>query len=191
MDKNIEIEYKLLISKEKYEEIKVHLHGSSYEQTNFYFDTKDEQLRQKRIMLRVRLKDGQYEFTLKRFENNQLDEYNEEITEECFNKLSNQEKVNCQILTLLEEYNITGADLIQIYSLKTTRIDSPYINGTLSLDLSEYLGTTDYELEYEVTSADNAVENFNNFLKKFGLKYTTNCKGKRHRLCDVLYKVSV
>ena len=60
-------------------------------------------------------------------------------------------------------------------------------NGLLSLDKSEYLGVTDYEIEYEVTKTENAIEDFNAFLKTADVKYVQNCKGKRHRLCDVLY----
>ena len=186
MEKNIEIEYKLLLTKKQYEAIRNEFHQMPYEQTNYYFDTKDEYLRKKRITLRVRHKNGQYEFTMKRFEIKGVEEYNEIISQQDFEALCHQKAIPSQILELLKEENLTIQDLTEQYALKTTRIDEPYKNGTLSLDLSEYVGQVDYELEYEVTSTENAIEDFNQFLEKYGLVYTENCKGKRHRLYDAL-----
>lgn len=188
MNKNIEIEYKILINKKQYEQMKLLFKNKPYQQINYYFDTKDEFLRKQRITLRTRFKDNKYEFTLKRFGDIGLDEYNENITKEDFINLTKQIPIKSQILELLKkDYDLDLTDLCQIYTLKTTRIDKPYMNGVLSLDLSEYMNVIDYELEYEVISTENAVENFNAFLKPFHLQYTTNCKGKRHRLCDALY----
>lgn len=187
MNKNIEIEYKLLLTKEQYDILKPLFKGPAYQQTNYYFDTKEEKLRLARITLRVRLKDDHYEFTLKRSGAVGLDEFNENISKEDFQHLIHNEEIDSEILELLKEYHITLKDLCQIYTLQTYRYDLPYKNGLLSLDKSEYLGVTDYEIEYEVTKTENAIEDFNAFLKTADVKYVQNCKGKRHRLCDVLY----
>ncbi len=188
MNKNIEIEYKLLLKKEEYEILKPLFKTQGYEQTNYYFDTKDEKLRKARVTLRVRLKDGQYEFTLKRSGTIGIDEFNENISKNDFECLTHGKEIKSEILTLLKDYQVSVYELCQIYSLKTYRQDLSYKNGLLSLDKSEYLGVTDYEIEYEVTNTKNAINDFNDFLSVANVKYVRNCKGKRHRLCDVLYK---
>lgn len=188
MHKNIEIEYKLLLTKDQYELLKPQFGNHVYQQTNYYFDTPDELLRNLRITLRVRLKGDHYEFTLKRSGEIGLDEFNENISKEDFNRLINHEEIKSDILGLLEEYDIKANDLCQIYSLTTYRYDLPYKDGLLSLDMSDYLGVRDYEIEYEVNDTKDAIKHFNQFLRVAGVHYHQNCKGKRHRLCDVLYK---
>lgn len=187
MEKNIEIEYKILLTKDQYLEIDSHFTSIAYQQTNFYFDTLDEKLRKLRITLRARLKKEHYEFTLKRFGQIGVDEYNEKISHEDFNRLCSHQSISSSILDILiEDYQISIEDLFQIYSLTTKRKDMPYKVGILSLDVSQYLGIEDYELEYEVSTTQNAIEYFNDFLRPFHLEYHTNCKGKRHRLCDAI-----
>ena len=189
MSKNIEIEYKLLLSYEQYLKINQQYHNiTSYEQINYYFDTYDHVLKNKRYMLRVRVKANQYEFTLKKQNRSKIgiDEYNEIINHRIFLDLINHRRVKSEILDLLENEGISIKNLHQQYHLKTIRKDIPYHNGIISLDLNEYLDQTDYEIEYEVNDSKQAIEFFNEFLKPYGLVYEYNCAGKRHRLYNAL-----
>lgn len=188
MEKNIEIEFKALLTKEEYLKAQSYFEDKGYSQTNYYFDTHNEKLRSLRITLRVRLKNNEYEFTLKRNGKIGLDEYNEKISQEDFNRLVSHQPIESGILELLNEYDISLADLHQIYSLTTYRQDMYYHGGILSLDKSQYLNHEDYEIEYEVIDPTHAIKYFNLFLSQLGITYVKNCKGKRHRLCDVLYK---
>ena len=116
MEKNIEIEYKILLTKDQYLEIDSHFTSIAYQQTNFYFDTLDEKLRKLRITLRARLKKEHYEFTLKRFGQIGVDEYNEKISHEDFNRLCSHQSISSSILDILmEDYQISIEDLFQIY----------------------------------------------------------------------------
>lgn len=185
MSKNLEIEYKLLINEKQYNQIiNDYKNFKSYTQINYYFDTFDFILQKKRYMLRVREKNGEYEFTLKKQGTSVIgiDEYNEPISLDIFKQLCNQTRIESQILDLLESEGITINQLFQQYHLETIRTDIPYLNGILSLDKNNYLNLTDYEIEYEVTDPTNAIDNFNQFLKNYNLKYIKNCFGKRHRL---------
>lgn len=191
MSKNIEIEYKLLLTKQQYLSIYNDYNKiKHYEQINYYFDTYDHILKNKRYMLRVRVKNNNYEFTLKKqnFSQIGIDEYNEPIDHQAFLDLINHRRIKSEILDMLETEGITIHQLHQQYHLKTIRTDIPYYNGTLSLDANEYLGKEDFEIEYEVSNPDQAIQHFNQFLSTYNLIYEHNCAGKRHRLFNELEK---
>lgn len=193
MEKNIEIEFKLLLSLEDYNRLlPLFKDVIPYTQTNYYFDTKNHYLRSIRNTLRVRYKNDKYEFTLKRQGINGLDEYNEAITKQQFEALQKQERIESQILDILQqEEHITIDMLYPNYSLTTKRYDLPYLGGLMSLDHSKYLGVEDYELEYEVPDYHKGLQIFKEFLKPYGLTYTTNCHGKRHRIFDELERTGL
>ena len=58
MNKNIEIEFKTAINKDKYEELlkQFHLEDNIFKQMNYYFDTDAFDLNQQKIVLRIRNK---------------------------------------------------------------------------------------------------------------------------------------
>ena len=62
MEKNIEIEFKTLLTKEQYEQMKqLFTEITPYSQINHYFDTNNQDLYRKREMLRVRFKNNKYD----------------------------------------------------------------------------------------------------------------------------------
>ncbi len=189
MNKSLEIEYKLLITKKQYETIiNNYPSHSSYVQINYYFDTFNESLRKKRYMLRIRKKDHTYEFTLKKRGESIIgvDEYNEIVDDNFFQNLKNHRHVDSQILDMLSREGICIDDLQLQHQLKTTRLDIPYANGVISIDKNEYLDTVDYEIEYEVSTSKGAISIFNKFLAPYHLTYISNCAGKRHRLYELV-----
>jgi uncharacterized protein YjbK len=54
--------------------------------------------------------------------------------------------------------------LFSFGSLRTCRVEIPYQKGLLVLDRSDYLGETDYEVEFEVTDYENGRQSFNKLL---------------------------
>ena len=66
MINNIEIEYKLLVSKEKFEKLSnLYQNKQFIKQTNTYYDTPNNDLRKKHCAMRIREKDGKFMITLK------------------------------------------------------------------------------------------------------------------------------
>ena len=68
MTKNIEIEFKTIVSKEQYETLlkRFNLEDNVFKQVNYYFDTDTYQLSQQQMVLRIRKKsETYYKVTLK------------------------------------------------------------------------------------------------------------------------------
>ena len=170
MTKELEIEYKNMLTKEEYlrllksftiteEKIKT--------QVNHYFDTEDFKLKGKQCALRIREKNGQYECTLK----TPAPEGNFEITDLL--EASQAEKMinggsfqTVEVETALKELGIASQELKLFGSLTTHRTEFPYKDGLLVLDHSEYGQTDDYEVEFEVQNAKLGQKQFLAFLKK-------------------------
>ncbi|WP_145406543.1 CYTH domain-containing protein, partial [Staphylococcus cohnii] len=56
-------------------------------------------------------------------------------------------------------------------ALTTYRMETNYKNELLVLDKSEYLGTEDYELEFEVNQYEEGLTKFNELLQSFNLAH--------------------
>ena len=183
LDKNLEIEFKALLTKEQYDSIlELFKDVQPYVQVNYYFDKRDGSLIANRNSLRVRFKNNSYEFTLKQPAEVGLNEYNEIIDEEKFEKLKNGIPFESSILDILKKNGTTQEELVPFYSLETTRYDLPYKGGLLSLDSNIYLDVHDYELEYEAEDYDQGLEIYKELLGNYGIKYQGNVKGKRTRV---------
>ena len=61
---------------------------------------------------------------------------------------------------LEQDFNILENELKVLGNLTTYRLETEYQNELLVLDKSEYLGKTDYELEFEVHSYDEGYSKF-------------------------------
>lgn len=163
MIKHLEIEYKTLIDKNTYEILlkKFELETKTFVQTNYYFDTKNHDLMNKKTVLRIRKKD-QYKLTKKE----KSDEGNQETSiyltdSEAINMIKNG--FDAKIIN--EPYNVHV-----ITSLTTTRAKKPYKDGTIFFDKSEYNGHTDYELEFEANDLKIGHETWLKFLKEFNIE---------------------
>ncbi|TWT04841.1 CYTH domain-containing protein [Planomicrobium sp. CPCC 101079] len=168
MTKELEIEFKNMLTQEKYEELLSFFKfqpSNAVTQENQYFDTRDFQLKEKRCALRIRKKSDRYECTLKI----PAQEGNFEITD----LLTAQEAQNIQhavsfdaieVLQALTEQGIDWKALRPIGTLVTHRIEFEYNGGLLVLDHSLYNGQEDFEVEYEVTDAAAGQQKFNRFL---------------------------
>ncbi|MGF2053546.1 CYTH domain-containing protein [Vagococcus fluvialis] len=174
MAKELEIEYKNLLTKLEYQnllEITNLTKKNIHEQTNIYFDTKNGILKEKRQGLRIRLLPQKIEFTLKVPQKNSYTYL--EITDvlNAFDlDKSLEEQIDLsksEVLNYLANENILVTDLKEIGSLTTKRAEKKLDQNTLLvLDESYYYGVTDYELEMEVLDSAIGQKTFENFLAK-------------------------
>ncbi|MCD7810171.1 MAG: CYTH domain-containing protein [Erysipelotrichaceae bacterium] len=175
MNEQIEIEYKILLTKDTYQQIINDYQNQitdAYLQVNDYFT--HPLLNGKHFMLRIRSKKDKYELTLKRpYQGHRL-ETNIDITKEERENFINHKTMNNEIITILEENNIPYQELQQLYSLSTYRTDILLEEGMLSLDKNNYLDKEDYELEFEVNDPTTGYSKFLDIIKPYGLHYTKN-----------------
>ena len=107
-------------------------------QTNYYYDTRDEVMRKRNVTVRVRQKNNKLIGTVKRH----LD------TDNC----SIEERFGVDTLPRVIMWD--GMPLWLKGSLQTERKIFQVCDGIiLMLDLNQYLGTVDYELEIEYSEA--------------------------------------
>jgi uncharacterized protein YjbK len=173
MSQNIEIEFKNMLTKEEFNQLKSHFQFKSSDfikQENHYFDTLDFALKEKGCALRIREKKGRFEMTLKQPHPEGLLETNQILSDEQANVLLNGGQimdgiVKAQITTL----NVNTDDIQYFGSLITDRVEFPYLEGLLVLDFSSYLNVQDYEVEYEVSNRDIGESTFLNLLSKLNI----------------------
>ena len=164
---SLEIEFKCLISKDEYESLLNEFKISDSdikEQTNYYFDTKDLELRAKHIMCRIRQKKNQYKITVKT-----KDENNDNIENHYF--LTEDEGKRMILEGMDGKYANTSSYLYNVASLKTERVSFPYEGGKLLFDKSSYGTKVDYEIEYEVTNKKKGEAIFNELLASHNIKH--------------------
>jgi len=152
MQKQLEIEFKSLLTKEEYERLIHQFSGYKIStQTNHYFDTPRFSLKAAEVALRVRERDN-FEITLKRKKRYALVEHNIQVSKEDFFRFKEEGIIpNEEIKN--EIHDIIGQQkLVNFLSLTTHRMSFPYKRGTLAIDKSEFLGVVDYEIEYEAKS---------------------------------------
>ena len=174
MTKNIEIEFKTFISEDVYNNLikEFELENNIFSQTNYYFDTEDTILMQEKTVLRIRQKGSNYKLTKKTRAEVGADETHLFISkEQAENFLQNG--FDAKIINL--PYYVKN-----IAQLTTHRASTPYKNGTLFLDKSEYYGKVDYEIEYEVDEEKEGLKDFKNFLDSHNITFKESIrKSKR------------
>lgn len=174
MTKNIEIEFKTFISEDVYNNLikEFELENNIFSQTNYYFDTEDTLLMQEKTVLRIRQKGSNYKLTKKTRAEVGADETHLLISkEQAENFLQNG--FDAKIINL--PYYVKN-----IAQLTTHRASTPYKNGTLFLDKSEYYGKVDYEIEYEVDEEKEGLKDFKNFLDSHNITFKESIrKSKR------------
>ncbi|MFS0644569.1 CYTH domain-containing protein [Siminovitchia sp. 179-K 8D1 HS] len=154
MGRNIEIEFKNMVTKEDFELLLSVFHMTEDDfanQVNHYFDTDTFMLKQSDAALRIRNRDHLYELTLKKIKRPGLLEINQRISADeanaCFHKHIFPEG---EIKEELAAMNIDPHRLICFGSLETRRAERQFGPGCLMFDHSLYLGREDFEVEYEI-----------------------------------------
>ena len=170
MSQEIEKEFKNLLTKDEYDELlsKLQLNEKeAIQQTNIYFDTPDEQLKNQNMGLRIRLFEDSGELTLKSpiSEHEKL-ETTDQLSIEQATDMANRATVDLNgfVSKKLEEYSIKISDLKSIGQLSTLRYTFPGDGGMYFLDESYYQDQKDYELEFETDDVKNGKILFENIL---------------------------
>lgn len=183
--KEIEIEYKQLLTKEEYQIIEQFLikkNIKSIDQENYYFDTKDFKLKEKQKALRIRKKENIYEACLKQQREFDILEDNIILSEIEATKMFNNPNLLASAYGLAEKVILLG-------SLKTSRYEYQLVEGLICLDKSRYLNTEDYEIEFEAIDYHQK-QVFIDFLKTFKIEFNENKKSKIARFDELLQQLS-
>ncbi|RLQ97176.1 CYTH domain-containing protein [Falsibacillus albus] len=168
MSKEIEIEFKNMLTKDEFDKINNALSLTSddfFQQENHYFDTDDFYLKENKSALRIRVKNGKYVLTLKEpaevglLETHQL--LNAVQVDQVIHDLNFPRG---EVTNRLHEMGTDIERLQLVGSLKTNRAELPFRGGLLVMDHSSYLNKEDFELEYEVSDFQNGEEIFLEFL---------------------------
>ena len=175
MDKNKEIEFKTLITKEQYYQLleEFNLTNNIFAQINHYFDTENADLLQEQTVLRIRQKgNNNYKLTKKTRALVGANEMHIFLSKEkALDMLENG--FDARVIEL--PYNVT-----KVAELTTYRASSHYKNGKIFFDRSEYYGQVDYEIEYEVDEINQGRQEFIAFLDSHGIEYKESIrKSKR------------
>ena len=175
MATNNEIEFKQILNENVYHQIRntYFENDKPFTQTNYYIDTNDFKLKKHQSALRIRVKDNQYEMTLKVPAKVGLTEYNHAINiSPKIDTTISLSQLPEDIRDIIEnQFGVSDKELIILGALTTHRLETQFQNELLVLDQSEYLGKTDYELEFEVHSYDEGYEKFNHLLQEFNLSH--------------------
>ncbi len=172
MKQEIEIELKNLVIEDEFNELisAFSITDDTFKkQTNYYFDTETFTLKEKGCALRIRHKEDHYTFTLKRPHGDGLMESHEKLSDADAVRLINGEPITTSdmIRYLEDTFEIDPDQLICLGSLVTTRAEQTYKSGLLVFDHSAYLGTEDYELEYEVSERKQGEKEFKQLLETY------------------------
>lgn len=175
MATNNEIEFKQILTKDLYDKIfKTYFANKQpFTQTNFYIDTKDFKLRDHHSALRIRIKDSQYEMTLKVPAEVGLTEYNYNTDiKPIIDNFIPFSKLPDDIRDIVKnQFNVLDNELVILGDLTTHRLETNYHGELLVLDKSEYLNKVDYELEFEVHSYEDGYKKFKQLLQEFNMKH--------------------
>lgn len=183
MQTHLEIEFKILLTKDIYRQISNDYQDQimeQYEQTNYYL--MHPILDQKHYMLRIREKKGIYELTLKQPRADGNLETNIILSKEEANNILHKQYPQNIIFEKLLALGIPLQDLDNSNYLTTLRTDIQHPSGMLSLDKNTYKNNIDYELELEVTNKKEGEKAFLQLLQKYQLSYQQNCLSKIKRL---------
>lgn len=162
---SLEIEIKSQITEDEYSKIlkKYNLEGTTFIQTNYYFDTPNHELINKHIVLRIREKEKNIKLTSKSpLEVGTLEKHIILTKDEAY------KMIECGF-----DANIIGLDCVvsNIAKLQTERTTMPYKSGKLFFDKNTYYDTVDYEIEYESDDEDQGKKDFFLFLTENNLTF--------------------
>ncbi|MCA1039545.1 CYTH domain-containing protein [Bacillus infantis] len=170
---HIEIEFKNMLEQHEFEKAAAFLQfkpADFFTQENHYFDTPDFKLKDRKSALRIRMKNGTYEMTLKQPADEGLLETNIQLShieaDACMQAGAIPDGL---IKEALETMRIPVAELEYFGSLSTRRAEKAYKGGLMVLDHSSYLNCEDYELEYEVSDSEKGKKEFILFLKHLNI----------------------
>ncbi|GCF94027.1 CYTH domain-containing protein [Enterococcus florum] len=177
MSKNIEIEYKTMLTEEEFFYLMEHFQISAESfiiQTNLYFDTKDFRLKSLGMGLRIRYFKTRAEATLKVPQAKGLLEITDDVPLSEVDLAKRSESFTHfaeKVLSYLAEQEIYIKDLRLIGDLVTKRAELTIEAGKLALDENWYTDHHDFELELEVQETGKRFDDFLSLLNQLAISY--------------------
>lgn len=183
MSSNLEIEAKVLVSKDEFFHLLKTLNldfSFAIKQTNYYFDTTDFKLSQNNYALRIREKKGEYEVTLKSTALEGVLETSYSISPSEFKLLKDNAKLfNSSVIQILKKIDVFASELNYIGYLETFRLEMESDDSLLCFDENYFNGNVDYEIECESNSLLNAQNTLKKLLKKDIIEFNQISKTER------------
>ncbi|MFJ7950868.1 CYTH domain-containing protein [Lysinibacillus sp. NPDC096418] len=175
MTQQLEIEFKNLLTKQQYDRLLQKFQipkDAIHRQTNHYFDTPENSLKNLRSGLRIRQIGSYFECTLKEksAEHAHLETTDEITDEQAKVMLQGKGFFATEVAKRLDLHNIPIDKLAVFGSLTTDRVEIPYKEGLLVFDHSYYLQCDDYEVEYESNDVKKGNIIFDEFLHEYGIE---------------------
>lgn len=170
MRHNLEIEFKTIITEEKYKELlKIfELENNIFNQVNHYFDTANLNLVDDKMVLRIRQKNKYYKLTSKSHSEKSAFETHILLTEDDA-KVMIEDGFDASMIGV--NYFVR-----KVSELSTDRVSTAYKNGIIFFDKSTYYGHVDYEIEYEADSYDQGQIDFDTFLSEYNIPYVPSVR---------------
>lgn len=166
MHKEIEIEFKNLLTKEEFHQLLAHFHIQQtdfHTQTNYYYDTPNNYFKDKKIGFRMRVLANRNELTIKVPEQqHMMTETTQYISTAERDAILNT--LSFPNVPFLEQIKDEG-DLSCIGNMQTNRAQINFKDGILFFDHSLYSQTEDFEIEYESKDIENGERTFLHLLK--------------------------
>ena len=173
MSNNIEIEAKVILSRQDYKKVFDTLKTKitdTHTQTNFYIDSQDRVLKKNDIALRIREYNRTYVLTCKTPLSEGLLEKNQELSEKVALEMINLNRFpSGGIQDFLELLDIDVSNLEVLASLTTRRNELSIDSSKISLDENTYGNKVDYEIEVEDSAMKLAEDRIEEILKPLGI----------------------
>lgn len=171
--KHLEIEYKTLLTKDEFNRLNSQFsHVTPITQTNYYFDSINFDMKANHMSLRIRTLPHHAELTLKIPKEVGNLEYNHTLSVPKAKEIVKTGKLpDVDFLTLIEDRGIRRSTLKNFGSLTTIRRETMTKIGLMALDSNQYADIKDYELELEVTDAEQGKKDFDQFLSDHAIDF--------------------
>ena len=177
LEQNLEIEFKNLLTKSEYDTLlqTVFSDGNQKKivQQNYYFDTKDHQLKNQHSALRIRRTHSFNELTLKVPSQGHLLETNLSLRDNVCSEILKAKQLKLStIYADIEIDSISNDSVFYLFNqFETVRFEQTRGDHLLVLDQTTFQnGIVDYELEVESQSPETGLIFFNSFLEKHAIK---------------------
>lgn len=171
--KEIEIEFKNLLTEEEYDKIYNFYNLKNnvvINNANYYYETCSKDLKNNSMALRIRHSNNKQEITLKIKGEKENKEYNVTLDNKNIPQVLNINDLPREIVVELEKINIKEK-LNLIQKIVTERKEVELEKGLLVLDKTYFLGNIiDYELEFEACDYEDGKLFFENLLKQLSIE---------------------
>ena len=186
---NIEIEAKVLVSKEDYEKLldSFPIDKPAIVQTNYYLDSNDRILKKYGMILRIRHVGDVYTLTMKAPLAEGLLEKNQRLTGHEFDLLFNDNIFpKGEIYDFLDVLHLDPKELHILAHLTTERKETEYKDTIVDISKNTYSGQIDYELECDSDAAVKSEKTLEEICTKFNIPFVLNTLSKETRAINAV-----